>query len=455
MKRDRTLVILTVVAAVLAALVLWDRHRPSTDEAARRREHLLPAFSRAAATTIDVERRGHVTHLRHEASGWWLAEPHRRADDDQVDALLAVLQYGEIERRVPVVDGKMRALLGLDHPRAVVRVEGHTLRVGADSPARGVYVQRDGEPDALVAEHRLVELADLDPRLWRSMRLTLANPAAAHSIASGEGWTLARRGGWRVVRPVDARANGAKVDALVQALSRARAVREIDPPAGTPPGGPALSLDGAVQAHRAGDCDVAGQARVARADGAWLCFRAADLDLVRTPAVTYYERRLFPMRLDDVVAADVGPLHLRRADGVWRIVAPAEAAGPARDEAVRAWLEPLLAAEAHGFSPAPVAGGVRVRLATRDDEVTATVAGSTARRAGDSVTLELAQPLSPSTDPGRAARAAARPIAALTPPAPPLDEALPGLTLRGWADGAAGPSPGAASKSRRGYPCRR
>jgi hypothetical protein len=120
------------------------------------------------------------------------------------------------------------------------------------------------------------------------------------------------------------------------------------------------------------------------------------------PPATYYERRLFPMRLDDIVAADLGPLQLRREAGAWRVIAPLAAAGPARDEAVRAALEPLLAAEGRSFTTAPLAGaGTRLRLATRDDDVTVAVDGARARRAGETVTLELASSPSLSFDAGR------------------------------------------------------
>lgn len=398
MKRDRTLYLLCGLAVVLAALVLWDRHRPSTDEAARNQQRLLPGFDRANATILVVERGGVTTELRHEAGGWWLANPHRRADDGAVESLLAVLEYGSLERRVPL-DEKTRATTGLDHPRVVVRVEGHVLSIGADAPSGlGVYVRRDDERDAVVAEHRLVETADLDPRLWRSMKLTLTDPAVAHAISSGE-WALERAHGWRVIRPAQLRAADAKVDALVQALERARAVREIAPPPHARADGLVLALDGTVQARLGGPCDAAGETLVARADGAWLCFRGSDLDLVRAPAATFYERRLFPLRLDDVRAIDAGPLSLRRDNGMWRIIAPPAAVGPASDEKVRAWLEPLLAADARAFSPAPVTAGVRVHLGTNDEDLSAVVADDRARRAGETLTLELAQPLAPSTDP--------------------------------------------------------
>ncbi len=411
MRRGRTVFVLAAVAVLLAVAVWLDARRPSTDEQRHERARLLPGFDRAAATTIEIERAGAVTRLRHEASGWWLAELHRRADDGNVEALLGALEYGELERRVAPVDAALWHTLGLDRPRVVVRVAGHTLAVGNDDPARGVYVRRDGEPAALVAEHRLVETADLDPRLWRSLRLTLVEPADAARLAAGP-WALERRAGWRVTAPVQTRAADAKVGALVQALTRARATRELARPV-EQGSAVTLSVDGAEQARIGGACpDAPKETVVARADGAWLCFAAAALDLVRAPPATYYERRLFPLRLDDVVAADVGPLQLRRESAAWRVIAPPAAVGPARDEAVRAWLEPLLAADAASFAATPVAGGTRVRIATRDDAVAATVDGARARRDGDTVTLELssAPPLSSDAARLRAADLGASPF---------------------------------------------
>lgn len=389
MKRQGSLLALGVAAAVVAALVWLDQRRPSTDESTRERQRIVPGFDRARATEVAIDRRGTVTTLRHEASGWWLVgPPRRRADDSAVESLLAVLEYGQIDRRVGAADAALRGELGLAPPRVVVRVAGHTLRIGGDDPSRGVYVSRDDERDILVAEHRLVETADLDPRLWRSLRVTLRDPAEARSIATTR-WTLTRAAGWRVTEPAIARAADAKVDALVQALERTRAVAENDARAPVA-GGVTLSLDGERQARLAGDA-------VDRADGARLTVRASELDLVTAPPETYYERRLFPLRLDELVAIDVGALALRRDGGRWRVVAPASAAHDAADDKVRAFAEPLLAAEARSFSPAPAATSdahaTRVRLATRDDEVTAAVDGARAVRAGETLALDLAAPL--------------------------------------------------------------
>ena len=397
MKRQASLIALAVAAALVALLVWLDQRRPSTEEATRQRPHILPGFDRARATELDFERP--ALALRHEASGWWLVgPPRRRADDDGVEALLGVLEYGEIERRIPNADAALRDKLGLAQPRVILRVEGHTLRIGGDDPSRGVYVARDDERDVLVAERRLIETAGIDPRLWLSMRLTLTDANDARQIATN-GWTLERAGGWRVTRPVKTRADGAKVDALVQSLVRTRATKLGERSGGD--GGVTLALDGAPQATLGGRCsDEPLSLAAARADGATLCFHDSDFNLVRTPPEHYYERRLFPLRLDDLVAVDVGPLELRRESDAWRIVAPLDAARPVDDAKVRAFLEPLLAAEAHSFSTAPpsaastaAARATRVRLATRDEEIVAAVNGSEATRAGETVTLELGAPL--------------------------------------------------------------
>jgi hypothetical protein len=385
-KRQGSLVALGVAAAAVAALVWLDQRRPSTDESTRERQHLVPGFDRARATEIDLERSGGGAGvaLRHEASGWWIVgPPRRRADDTAVESLLAVLEYSEIERRLDHVDAKLREKLGLATPRVILRVEGHTLRIGGDDPSRGVYVERDG--DVVVAERRLIETAGIDPRLWLSMRVTLRDPSEARAIAFG--WKLEHGAGWRVTEPAIARASDAKVDALVQSLVRARAVAE-DSSRPALAGGATLALDGEPQARLADD-------KVDRADGARLTFRKTDLNLLFAPVATFYERRLFPLRLDDLVAVEVGPLRLRRESGAWRVIAPTARA--ADDDKVRAFLEPLLAAEARSFSAAPPAAATRVRLATSDEEIVATVDGARARRDGETLTLELAAPLALAT----------------------------------------------------------
>ena len=385
MKRQWTLLALGLAAALVGLLIWLDQRRPSTEEAARQRQHLLPGFDRTRATELVFEKPG-IT-LRHEASGWWIAEPHRRADDTAVESLLAVLEYGEIERTIKNVDAKLRDKLGLAAPRVILRVEGHTLRIGGDDPSRGVYVERDDDRDVYVAQRRLIETAGIDKRLWMSMRLTLADPANAKQIAT-DAWTLAHDGGWRVTKPMQALASDAKVNALVQSLDRTRATA-VDDARAPLAAGATLTLDGRPQARLADD-------RVDRADGARLTVRPSDFDLVRAPVETYYERRLFPLRLDDLTEADIGPLHLRRSEGAWRVVAPS--ARPADDAKVRAFLEPLLTAEAARFSAAPpAAGATRVRLATRDQELVATVDGARARRAGETLTLELTAPLALAT----------------------------------------------------------
>ena len=403
MKRPQaTLLVLSALAAIVAALLLWDRGRPSSDEVARDRERLLPQLDRATTTELTIARGNVTTALRHEAGGWYLTTPHRRADDAAVEALLGALEYGQIERRVAHVDASTRAQLGLTQPRVIVRAGGHVLRIGGEAPARAVYVQRDDETDALVADHRLIETADLDPSLWRSLRLTLTEPGDAAQVAFGA-WTVARHSGWRVMQPVETRADDGKVDALVQSLVRIRAKRALADDSANPAAtGEALALQGVVEARVGGACPNApAETLVARSDGALLCFATTDLNLLRSPATSLYQHRLFPLRLDDLVAVDVGTLSLRRADGRWQIVAPVAAAGPASDEAVRAWLETLLLAEARAFAAAAPVAGVRVRLATRDDDVSADVAATAARRTGESVTLELTTPLAPAIDPAK------------------------------------------------------
>jgi hypothetical protein len=108
-RRHATLIGLAVILALVAAVVLLDRARPSTEEVAHTRGRILPDFARAQASRIEIARRdGRTLSLAHEASGWWLTAPHRRADDNAVESLLAVLELGQVERRAGASDEEAR-----------------------------------------------------------------------------------------------------------------------------------------------------------------------------------------------------------------------------------------------------------------------------------------------------------------------------------------------------------
>jgi hypothetical protein len=166
-----------------------------------------------------------------------------------------------------------------------------------------------------------------------------------------------------------------------------------------PTGGVALALDGKEEARVDGACPGgAGATAVMRGDGAVLCVASAGLDTLRAPVTTLYQRRLFPLRLDDVRALDVAAagkvLSLRRDEGVWRIIAPRSEAAPASDDKVRGVVRALVEAEARGFvSAAPREPLVRVRLASADDEVAVALGTADgmgqARRDGETATLEI------------------------------------------------------------------
>lgn len=354
---------------LVGALVWLDQGTPSTDDRARARDRLFPGLDRSRATRVEIVRPEGRTVLSYDGQAWWVeGEPRLRAEEPAVDQILGTLEFGHLERRVASAGVRH----GLDAPRATLTVAGTTFSLGADDPSgRGVYLRRSGDPDVLVAEHRLLEVVDQPTEAFRSRRLTLASPDAATRVAVGD-VTIARTpAGFRLERPVAARAEPKAVQALVDALATARADRRLD---GAPePGGVPIALDGRVEARLLGACPGnPGERLVVREDGARLCFAKDALAPLEAPASALREPRPFPFELNDVVAVDVThgdtTLRLRREDFAWRLVAPLDAAGPASDPAVRAFVAPLLA-----LTGPPPEAGATVRVVTRDDEASATV----------------------------------------------------------------------------------
>jgi hypothetical protein len=371
--------VLVALSVAIGGLLWWDHSRPSTDEAQRAKTRLLPGFDSAAADAIAIERGGAMIRLRREGSGWWLVEPHRKAEQPSVDALLGALEFGMLERRVKA-DADLREKAGVNRPAVVLTVGKSRLAIGADAPGRGVYVARDGEPELLVAEHRLKELTDVAAEDWISKRLTVDDSDDAHAIAIG-GVAIERGASdWRLTAPLHARASEVAVARVRKSLAELRATRFVAEGAGTTP----VRLDGHDEAQLGGDCPGhAGERLVARADGAALCFEAKSLAALEVKPDLLRERRPFPLELDAISVVDAEldgkSISLRRSEGVWRITAPLESAAVADDAAIRAWLKAVLAIEATGFGSAIAHPRGRLHL----DQIDARLGDTTVQPKGD------------------------------------------------------------------------
>jgi hypothetical protein len=375
---------------VVGALLYWDRTRSTTDEATRAKTRLVPGFDSGAADAIAIERGGATIRLKREGDAWWLVEPHRRTEQASVDALLGALEFGMLERRIVRPDETVRKNAAIDPPRVTLTLGKTRLSVGADAPGRGVYLQRAGEPDLLVAEHRLIELTDVAADDWISKRLSVTNSDDAHTISIGP-ITLERgAASWRLTAPKHARAAEARVAALRKLLAEARAVRLVAGGAGTIP----IALDGKAEAQLGGDCPGRPDERlVSRSDGAVLCFAKSALAGIDQSPDALRERRPFPLELDAITTVD-GELDgqaisLRRAEGIWRITAPLDSAAVADDARVREWLRAILAVSASGFAPALEKPRGRLHL----DEIDARLGGATVQPKGDDDSLVVGDAL--------------------------------------------------------------
>jgi hypothetical protein len=135
MKRSTTVL---AVLLIVAGAALWaDRSCRGTDDVLRARTRLYPDFDRRRVAEITLD--------------------GKRLDGDRLEAVIAELDYGRLERRLP-----KNATLGLDPPRATLSVREisgavRTFTVGADAPG-GVYVARSGEEEAYVVQRRFYEV---------------------------------------------------------------------------------------------------------------------------------------------------------------------------------------------------------------------------------------------------------------------------------------------------------
>lgn len=124
------------------------------------------------------------------------------------------------------------ANIGLDKPRTVLTfVDGagktYTLYVGKRTPAKTIYVKKDGEESVYELDQDFFEKLDKDPSDFRSkdlvdltpadvQRITLAHPDQTVEITRQDGK-------WVITKPITARANQSAVEEIVNEVRTTRA----------------------------------------------------------------------------------------------------------------------------------------------------------------------------------------------------------------------------------------
>jgi hypothetical protein len=196
MKR-RGLVLLAIVAAAMAAYLLFDaRHRPGGGERATARERALAPFDRKKVRAITIRRqRGEGVSLLPSsapppAPAWHLeAESEPPADDAAIDDLLAAVDLAESDRTADITP----EAAGLAPAVAEIDIETPNgtliLQLGrADATGQGVYARAGLDGRIRVVGRRVLEVVDREPSAFRDRRLFPVDPAGVMSLAwRGEG----------------------------------------------------------------------------------------------------------------------------------------------------------------------------------------------------------------------------------------------------------------------------
>ena len=230
-----TLVLLAIAAAFYAFFTLYENKQPGTRELGQN-AGVVFAYDRNQVDALTVT--NHDTKIdlsRGEANHWKINAPVAdRADGPLIEEVMTAL---ESMRKVDTISAgylsKVKlADYGLQTPREKLAVtdnvgkKGHVTEFlfGNESPVEGkVYLQVTGGGDVFVVNDDLKKLLQKDVNSWRDHRLTnlLATDVTKLVVKNPTGEIELQRDAdhWKLVKPLAARADDAKVNDLVSQLA--------------------------------------------------------------------------------------------------------------------------------------------------------------------------------------------------------------------------------------------
>ncbi len=227
-----TLVLLVIAAALYAYFNFYENKRPGTRELGQNASVVF-AYDRNQIDGLTVT--DHDTRIdlhRGQENHWKMLAPVAdRADGPLIEEVMTTL---ESMRKVDTITASFLSKVkladyGLQTPReklAVTDNKGHTVEFlfGNETPVEGkVYLQITGGGNVFVVNDDLKKLLQKDVNSWRDHRLTnlLATDVNKVTVKNPAGEIELQRDNdhWKLVKPLAARADDAKVNDLVSQVA--------------------------------------------------------------------------------------------------------------------------------------------------------------------------------------------------------------------------------------------
>jgi len=237
--RGKNLAILAaIVIAVLAYIMLFERHRPTSDESTAAAEKVLLGFERDDVMGIVIERAEGRVRLEKVGEEWRLREPFDfPADSSVVSSTLGSLTNLTADRRL-TVDEVDPAGYGLEQPAVKVTLRmadggERVIAVGDELPLGSKRALRvDGSDGVTIAAGWFASDLEREVDDWRAREVAemLENDVASIDIESGADTIRAVRleDHWQLLRPLEDLAGGDHLGSLISDLASMRITEFLD-----------------------------------------------------------------------------------------------------------------------------------------------------------------------------------------------------------------------------------
>ncbi|MBZ5587719.1 MAG: DUF4340 domain-containing protein [Acidobacteriia bacterium] len=237
MRIGRLIALAFVVVGLGTYILLYERHKPTTDELKEQADKLFVGFDQAKAKKVVVTNPHGTFELVKDKDTWRLKAPLAdQANQGAVSSLLFSMSGVKAERAFKAAEAKLSDF-GLDKPPLRVTVEddagtAYTLKLGSELPLGNQRAaMTTGEKVYLVSKYVASDL-EKDLAGWRSDELAqvYAGDVASVTVASASGQLVLAHAGtvWTISAPAADLADRERADGLIGDLSGARIKEFVD-----------------------------------------------------------------------------------------------------------------------------------------------------------------------------------------------------------------------------------